>query len=104
MGLYHRYNHRYNTAMVLAADSPALGQTLSDLITFESPSLARRWRNSRVPMSDFYEAYIDGRIDIPAQSWDVLFAARHELLSFRITRSHVRWAISNFLPEVAIHS
>jgi cyclopropane fatty-acyl-phospholipid synthase-like methyltransferase len=90
--------------MMLAASRQGPGRTLADLITFESPRLARRWNGSRVPMSEFYEAYIDGRIDIPAASWDALFAARHELLSFRITGSHVKWAVSSFLPHIAIHS
>ena len=78
--------------------------SLADLITFESPRLARDWKTGRVPMSDFYEAYIDGRVDIPPASWDTLFDARHELFSFRLTPSHVKWAFSNFVPEIAIHS
>jgi sphingolipid C9-methyltransferase len=77
---------------------------IGDLLTFDDARLARAWRGKRVPMSDLYEAYIDGRVDIPSGSWEPLFASRHELLSFRLTESHVKWAFTNFLPEVAIHS
>jgi sphingolipid C9-methyltransferase len=78
---------------------------LAELLVFDDPSLARRWRRSRkVPMSELYEAYIAGRVDIPAASWTPLFRSRHELFSFRITSSHLKWAFTNFLPEVALHS
>ncbi|AKV02288.1 Cyclopropane-fatty-acyl-phospholipid synthase [Labilithrix luteola] len=75
-----------------------------DFVTFGDARLARLWDNRRVPMSDLYEAYIEGRVDIPDAKWDALFAARNEALAFRLTESHVKWAITNFLPEVAIHS
>ncbi|MBX3191548.1 MAG: class I SAM-dependent methyltransferase [Labilithrix sp.] len=55
-------------------------------------------------MSDLYEAYIDGRVDIPADKWEGFFNTRHETLSFRLTESHFKWALTNFLPELAIHS
>jgi sphingolipid C9-methyltransferase len=90
--------------MTFATGSRVLGRPLAERITFESPLLARRWGERRVAMSDFYEAYIAGHIDIPAENWDDLFAARHDLFSFRLTRSHVKWAIANFAPEIAIHS
>jgi sphingolipid C9-methyltransferase len=77
---------------------------LASLLTFEDVGLARAWRGKRIAMSDLYEAYIDGRVDIPSENWGALFAARHQLLSFRLTESHVKWALTNFLPEVALHS
>jgi sphingolipid C9-methyltransferase len=83
----------------------ASGPALTDLLAFTDPRLARSWEGRRrVPMSDLYEAYIEGRVDIPDASWPALFGARHELLSFRITESHLKWALTNFLPEVTIHS
>jgi sphingolipid C9-methyltransferase len=92
--------------MVSSAEAPFQSTTrpLSDFLVFEDAALAREWQHRRVPMSDLYEAYIDGRVDIPSHGWDELFAARHELLSFRLTKSHVKWAFTNFLPELVIHS
>jgi sphingolipid C9-methyltransferase len=91
--------------MSSALASPAAATCdLGDLLKFDDARLARTWRGKRVPMSDFCEAYVDGRVDIPDESWDALFAARHQLLSFRVTASHVKWALTNFLPEVVLHS
>jgi sphingolipid C9-methyltransferase len=84
--------------------TPPMGPQLSDFVTFDDPQLARAWSAKRVPMSDLYEAYIDGRVDIPDDKWEPFFDARHETLSFRLTGGHVKWALTNFLPEVAIHS
>ncbi|HET9955250.1 MAG TPA: cyclopropane-fatty-acyl-phospholipid synthase family protein [Polyangiaceae bacterium] len=84
--------------------APPPPRSLAELLTFDDSKLARAWERGRVPISDLYEAYIDGRVDIPSDSWDTLFASRHALLSFRLTQSHVKWAFTNFLPEVALHS
>jgi sphingolipid C9-methyltransferase len=91
--------------MNLATPEKHGAPSLRELLTFTDQGLARKWeRAPRVPMSDLYEAYIDGRIDIPESNWPALFASRHDLVSFRITESHLRWALTNFLPEVALHS
>ncbi|HKY35677.1 MAG TPA: cyclopropane-fatty-acyl-phospholipid synthase family protein [Polyangiaceae bacterium] len=78
--------------------------TVSDFVSFEDPSLGRKWSSKKIPFSDVYEAYIDGQLDIPADKWDDFFKTRHETMSFRLTDSHIRWAFTNFLPEVTIHS
>ncbi|MDB4942827.1 MAG: hypothetical protein JWP97_2361, partial [Labilithrix sp.] len=66
--------------------------------------LSRSWAGKKVPMSDVYEAYIDSKLDIPADKWEALFDSRNETMSFRITGSHLKWAVTNFFPEVLIHS
>lgn len=81
-----------------------MGRSINDFVTFDDSRLAHAWSGKRVPMSDVYEAYIDGRIDIPDDKWEGFFDSRHETLSFRLTESHVKWAVTNFLPEVTIHS
>lgn len=77
---------------------------LSDYLTFDDKSLKSLWGRGRVPVSDVYEAYIEGRIDIPDESWGELFKKRHELLAFRLTSSHVRFGLTRYLPNVLIHS
>ena len=79
-------------------------KTINDFVTFEDAALARKWAGQKVPMSDIYEAYIEGKLDIPEEKWEAFFDARHEISSFRLTGSHVKWAFTNFLPEVLIHS
>ncbi len=87
VGLYQWYNQWYSAPM-----------QLQELVTFEDPALARAWRGRRVPMSDLYEAYVDGRVDIQPDKWRSFFETRHQTLSFRLTDSHVKWAFTNFLP------
>jgi cyclopropane fatty-acyl-phospholipid synthase-like methyltransferase len=81
-----------------------MAASILDFVTVNDSQLARAWAGKRVPMPDVYEAYIDSRIDIPAERWKALFDARDEVISFQITESLVKWAITNLLPEVAIHS
>jgi cyclopropane fatty-acyl-phospholipid synthase-like methyltransferase len=78
--------------------------TVNDFVTFDDAALGRKWSGKKIPISDVYEAYIDGKLDIPADKWDDFFKTRHETMSFRLTDSHIRWAFTNFLPEVTIHS
>ncbi|MBK6696006.1 MAG: class I SAM-dependent methyltransferase [Myxococcales bacterium] len=77
---------------------------IHDYVTFADSTLAQAWTGKKVPMSDVYEAYIDGKLDIPSDKWNAFFDARNETMSFRITDSHLKWAVTNFIPEVFIHS
>jgi cyclopropane fatty-acyl-phospholipid synthase-like methyltransferase len=79
-------------------------RTVADYVKFDDGTLARKWAGKRVPISDVYEAYLDGKLDIPDQTWDEFFDRRSDIMSFRLTSSHVKWALTNFLPEVTIHS
>jgi cyclopropane fatty-acyl-phospholipid synthase-like methyltransferase len=78
--------------------------TIHDFVTFTDSSLGRAWAGKKVPMSDVYEAYIESKLDIPADKWDAFWDSRNETMSFRLTDSHVKWAFTNFFPEVLIHS
>lgn len=77
---------------------------LSDYLTFDDQTLKSLWARRRVPISDVYEAYIEGRIDIPDEAWAELFKKRHDLVSFRLTSSHVRFGLTRYFPNVLIHS
>lgn len=77
---------------------------LFDYVTFDDHSLKQAWRKGRVPITNVYEAYIQGQIDIPEKSWGEFFDKRHELLTFKLTQSHVRWGLTHYLPHVLIHS
>lgn len=79
-------------------------RSISDYITYDDRGLETKWAGKKVPISDVYEAYIEGRIDIPQEKWEEFFDTRHDTMSFRLTESHVKWAFTNFLPEVTIHS
>ncbi len=77
---------------------------INDFVTFHDPALSRKWAGKKIPISRVYEAYMEGQIDIPAEHWEPLFNSRHETMSFSLTDSHWKWAVTNFLPEVTIHS
>jgi len=78
--------------------------TIHDYVTFADNALAQAWTGKKVPMSDVYEAYIEGKLDIPSEKWNAFWDARNQTMSFRLTDSHVKWAVTNFIPEVFIHS
>lgn len=79
-------------------------KTIHDFVTFGDASLSKSWEGKKVPMSEVYEAYIDGRVDISSDKWNDFFNSRNETVSFRLTDSHFKWAVTNFLPEVMLHS
>jgi cyclopropane fatty-acyl-phospholipid synthase-like methyltransferase len=76
---------------------------LRDFLTFHDPKLERRCATGKVPMATFYEAYFDGDVDVNMNIRELL-RRRNELVSYRLTPGHGRWFVSNFLPEVTIHT
>jgi cyclopropane fatty-acyl-phospholipid synthase-like methyltransferase len=54
-------------------------------------------------MATLYEAYFDGDLDIPGDIFEFL-RKRDELVTYTITRRHLSWALTKFVPEVLVHS
>ncbi|MBX3184539.1 MAG: class I SAM-dependent methyltransferase [Polyangiaceae bacterium] len=54
-------------------------------------------------MATLYEAYFDGDIDIPGDL-DAFLRNRNLFVNYSLTPRHFKWALTNFVPEVAIHS
>jgi len=77
--------------------------TIGDFVTFNDKKLEKRLVNGRIPMETFYEAYFAGDLDIKGDIFDFL---RHRdlFVNYKLTVGHLKWAITNFIPEVAIHS
>lgn len=76
---------------------------LTDYVVFNDKKLARKYANARIPMSTLYEAYFDGDIDIPGDI-HALLRDRDLFVKYTLTPLHFKWAVTNFVPEVAIHS
>jgi sphingolipid C9-methyltransferase len=76
---------------------------LTDYVVFNDQTLARRYANKPIPMATLYEAYFDGDLDIPGDIY-ALLRNRHDFVNWSFTREHLRWAVTNFIPEVVIHS
>jgi sphingolipid C9-methyltransferase len=77
--------------------------SLTDHVVFNDRKLARRYATSRIPMATLYEAYFDGDVDIPGDVFAFL-RNRNLFVKYTLTPEHFRWAVTNFVPEVAIHS
>ena len=81
-----------------------MSTTLSENVVFNDPKLARRYAKKPIPMATLYEAYFDGDIDIPGD----IYAFLREPQPLRQVHAHAgstcKWAVTNFIPEVAIHS
>jgi hypothetical protein len=54
-------------------------------------------------MSTLYEAYFDGDIDIPGDL-PAFLKQRNLFVKYTLTPAHLKWAVTNFVPEVTIHS
>ena len=78
-------------------------KSLSDYVVFNDKKLARKYAHARIPMATLYEAYFDGDIDIPGDIY-ALLRDRNLFVKYTITAKHLKWAVTNLIPEVAIHS
>jgi sphingolipid C9-methyltransferase len=78
-------------------------KTLTDYVTFNDPKLERKYATKRIPISVLYEAYFDGDIDIKCEMGE-LIASRNLFVEYTLTKEHFKWAVTNFVPEVTIHS
>jgi cyclopropane fatty-acyl-phospholipid synthase-like methyltransferase len=75
---------------------------LTDLVSFQDRSFAARYATRKIPMTTLFEGYLDGLIDIP--DMDAFLDARRELVSYALTKHHLEFFVTRFIPEVAIHS
>ena len=77
---------------------------LSDYVTFKDQKLAAQYTNGvKIPMSTLFEAYFDGAIDLP-DDLEPFLDHRHALVNYDITKEHLKFFFTRFIPEVAIHS
>jgi cyclopropane fatty-acyl-phospholipid synthase-like methyltransferase len=76
---------------------------LTDYVTFKDRRLAARYADRKIPMATLYEAYFDGEVDIPGDLYAFL-RNRDLFVKYSLTWKHLQWAVTNFIPEVTIHS
>jgi len=76
---------------------------LTDHVVFHDKALAKKFAKDRIPMATLYEAYFDGALDIPGDIY-ALLRDRNLFVKYTLTPQHFKWAVTNFVPEVAIHS
>lgn len=77
---------------------------VGDFVVFHDKKLESKYRDApSIPMSTLYEAYFDGAVDIPGDLFRLL-QRRHLFVKYTLTQEHLKWAVTNFVPEVSIHS
>ncbi len=74
-----------------------------DFLVFHDEALRRRFAKGRIPIATLIDAYAEGRVDIKTDIRS-LIDRRNEFVSYRLTRDHFKWFVTNFIPEVTIHS
>ncbi|MEN9581175.1 MAG: hypothetical protein RJA70_4184, partial [Pseudomonadota bacterium] len=72
---------------------------LTDYVVFNDDKLAKKYSAESIPMSVLYEAYFDGDIDIHGDIFGLLRNSDN-LLKHTITRQHLQWAVTNFVPDM----
>lgn len=76
---------------------------LTDFVLFRDSKLASKYSpSSKLPMTTLFEAYLDGKLDIP--DMDAFLDARADLVKYSLTEDHVKFFFTRFIPEVVIHS
>jgi sphingolipid C9-methyltransferase len=76
---------------------------LTDHVVFNDEKLAKKYRSGPMPMSALYEAYFDGDLDIRGDIFDLL-RNRSAFVKYTITRQHLQWAVTNFVPDIVAHT
>jgi cyclopropane fatty-acyl-phospholipid synthase-like methyltransferase len=75
---------------------------LTDLVSFRNSKMAARYESAKIPMTTLFEGYLDGDIDIP--DIDAFLDARQDLVNYSLTKHHLEFFFTRFIPEVTIHS
>jgi sphingolipid C9-methyltransferase len=76
---------------------------LTDYVVFRDQKLAAKYANDRIPIDTLWEAYFDGALDIPGDIY-ALLNDRHAVAKHPFTQEHVKYFLTKFVPEFAIHS
>ncbi len=80
-----------------------MSKAILDFVEFKNKSLESRALRGKIPMETLYEAYFSGELDIPGDIFNFL-NSREQFVKYKITPGHLKWALTNFIPEVVIHS
>ena len=77
---------------------------LTDHIVFNDKKLAARYENGgKIPLDTLFEAYFDGAIDLKGDIY-ALLDDRYVLGKHQFTPEHVKYFVTKFVPEFAVHS
>lgn len=76
---------------------------LTDYVVFRNAALSKQFANKLIPIDTLFEAYFDGDLDIPGDI-SLLLRDRHAVTRHQFTPAHVKYFLTKFVPEFAVHS
>jgi cyclopropane fatty-acyl-phospholipid synthase-like methyltransferase len=76
---------------------------ITQYVTFHDPKLAKRYTREQIPIDTLWEAYFDGAVDIPGDIY-ALLNDRYAVVKHPFTQEHVKYFLTKFVPEFAVHS
>src|SRR6185295_3718452 len=76
---------------------------LTDYVAFRNSALSKRFASKPIPIDTLFEAYFDGDVDIPGDIF-ALFRDRYAVTRHQFTPAHVKYFLTKFVPEFAVHS
>ncbi len=79
-------------------------EKLTDFVKFNDRKLEKQYQKTKIPMSELIEAYFDGRVDIVGDLEELLNRKDLFVKYSLITKRHMSFLLTRFIPEVAIHS
>jgi cyclopropane fatty-acyl-phospholipid synthase-like methyltransferase len=77
---------------------------LKDYVRFNDPKLEARYADDKIPMSELIESYFAGEVDITGDLEELLRNKDLFVKYSLVTKKHMEFLLTRFIPEVAIHS
>jgi len=78
-------------------------------LVFNDKELEKKYATNRYPMCEFYEDFIDGKVDFNPKCeggdcLEILSKHRDEFVSYKITMRQIKWLASQFIPPWLVES
>jgi cyclopropane fatty-acyl-phospholipid synthase-like methyltransferase len=83
-----------------------MAHELSDFIVFNDPKLANKYKNTKMPINELNDAYIDGKVDFKGDVYEAL-SHRAEITDeefWSAAFSQMGFIVNRLLPEVLFHT
>ncbi|KAI9144365.1 S-adenosyl-L-methionine-dependent methyltransferase [Paraphysoderma sedebokerense] len=97
----------YMTSQYMSAppsDIKLPGKPLEEYMEIKDPELRAKYHGyTKIPIETAFEAYFDGKLDFKGDIFEV-FERRYDWASFNFTASHVKFFLTQWIPETIWHS
>jgi len=82
---------------------PATGEP-SKFLTFNKPSLEKKWAGIPIPVETMYEHYFAGDLDFKGDVLETMLNHRRQFVAFRFNLSHIKFFVTQWVPELLAHT